>query len=556
MDARVWSLGTWVIGPVLATLAVVALMGVVWWHGSALVAQTLAPYNWRIDLPRTADGVSVNGSVAVFSPNQYARIQEVSLFEMTDADTRALPLRAIAPEGGMLERADGQSLLKPDRDYRLVVKGLAFDFGQSWPPPATVVREERFSTQPSPVPLLTNEAILLRYGQEVVVDWSQPLNHVEYEVTPPAKTRLIIDPAQPARTRVVLDEYRDSAEYRVSFTRALAVNGVSLQHPRSLTVVTPTFPRVSAVDVEPTLRPGQPLELRWNIPVRSVQVEGPSGVRATPVLDPQDPRITRVRFEGLAQGREYSVAVTAAQALDGAPLAERRQFRFRTPQPLAVAEFGPEDGATNVSRTAQPYVTFSEPVADRAAAERAFSIEPAVPGAFEWQSDTTLAFVPAEPFDYEATVVVRLAGGPNAAQSQAGGYVADETSFGFVTYKKKLIDVNLSRQVLMLYEGGDAVFTSPVATGVPGADTPIGTFFVEYKLSKARFRGTNVNGTRYDIPDVPWVLAFLGDYTIHAAPWRGVFGRVGSNGCVSLPTPAAKTVYDWADPGTQINIHY
>jgi lipoprotein-anchoring transpeptidase ErfK/SrfK len=75
-------------------------------------------------------------------------------------------------------------------------------------------------------------------------------------------------------------------------------------------------------------------------------------------------------------------------------------------------------------------------------------------------------------------------------------------------------------------------------------------------MAKARFQGVYPNGTRYDVPEVPWILAFSGDYTIHAAPWRSQFGQVGSNGCVTLPTDAARFVYDWAGDGTPIDIRY
>jgi lipoprotein-anchoring transpeptidase ErfK/SrfK len=70
----------------------------------------------------------------------------------------------------------------------------------------------------------------------------------------------------------------------------------------------------------------------------------------------------------------------------------------------------------------------------------------------------------------------------------------------------------------------------------------------------ARFRGVNPDGSRYDIPNVHWVLAFYGDYTIHGAYWRSVFGRPGSNGCVSLTDANAKIVYDFADEGTTVVI--
>ncbi len=117
------------------------------------------------------------------------------------------------------------------------------------------------------------------------------------------------------------------------------------------------------------------------------------------------------------------------------------------------------------------------------------------------------------------------------------------------------IDVNLTEQTLRLFENGREVFSSPVATGIPGAETPAGDYVVQYRMPRARFQGVYPDGRRYDVPDVPWVLAFLDDYTIHAAPWRSTFGQVGSNGCVTLPLEAAKFVYDWAQDGTPIHIH-
>jgi lipoprotein-anchoring transpeptidase ErfK/SrfK len=116
--------------------------------------------------------------------------------------------------------------------------------------------------------------------------------------------------------------------------------------------------------------------------------------------------------------------------------------------------------------------------------------------------------------------------------------------------------VDVTKQIMTLYEKGQPVRTFKVATGVPGADTPIGEFNVEYKMPTARFQGVNAGGSRYDIPDVHWVLAFMGDYTIHGAYWRSAFGAPGSNGCVSLTDEDAKTVFDWAPEGTRVKIHY
>jgi len=79
---------------------------------------------------------------------------------------------------------------------------------------------------------------------------------------------------------------------------------------------------------------------------------------------------------------------------------------------------------------------------------------------------------------------------------------------------------------------------------------------VHYKVAKLRMRGVTPSGVYYHIPDVPWVLVFWGDFTFHSAPWRSQFGFPRSNGCVSMPTAAAKYLYDWAPVGTPIRIHY
>ena len=72
-------------------------------------------------------------------------------------------------------------------------------------------------------------------------------------------------------------------------------------------------------------------------------------------------------------------------------------------------------------------------------------------------------------------------------------------------------------------------------------------------------RGLNVDGTRYETPDVPWVTYFHGGYALHGAYWRSTFGHGGpggSHGCVNMPIPAAKWFYDWAGIGTTVVSHY
>jgi lipoprotein-anchoring transpeptidase ErfK/SrfK len=45
---------------------------------------------------------------------------------------------------------------------------------------------------------------------------------------------------------------------------------------------------------------------------------------------------------------------------------------------------------------------------------------------------------------------------------------------------------------------------------------------------------------------------------IHDAPWRGAYGpgtqAGGSHGCVNVPFPAEKILFNWADVGTRVVI--
>src|SRR5436309_3009197 len=153
--------------------------------------------------------------------------------------------------------------------------------------------------------------------------------------------------------------------------------------------------------------------------------------------------------------------------------------------------------------------------------------------------------------------VLRVRGGPYGPRSTAGAYLEDGKTYAFRTAPDKTIDVDVTGQRMTLIEGGRAIRTLMVATGIPGADTPLGEFRVQYKMPTARFVGYNAAAHHaYDLPNVKWVLAFMGDYTIHGAYWRQDFGTPGSNGCISLTDADASAVYNWAPEGTLVRIHY
>jgi lipoprotein-anchoring transpeptidase ErfK/SrfK len=115
---------------------------------------------------------------------------------------------------------------------------------------------------------------------------------------------------------------------------------------------------------------------------------------------------------------------------------------------------------------------------------------------------------------------------------------------------KRWIEVDLSTQRLIAWEGKTWVNAVIVSTGKDSTPTPKGTFEVYVKHSTARMQGDD-----YDIPDVPHVMYFTGGYGFHGAYWHKRFGTPVSHGCVNLAPDKARWLYNFADVGTPVVIH-
>jgi LysM repeat protein len=119
----------------------------------------------------------------------------------------------------------------------------------------------------------------------------------------------------------------------------------------------------------------------------------------------------------------------------------------------------------------------------------------------------------------------------------------------------KWIDVNISTQTLTAYEGSNAVFSTLVSTGVSWHPTVVGTYKIYAKYLADDMSGGS-GAEYYYLPAVPYTMYFYGGYAIHGTYWHHNFGHPMSHGCVNLPTPAAKWVYNWAPMGTTVKTHW
>ncbi len=122
---------------------------------------------------------------------------------------------------------------------------------------------------------------------------------------------------------------------------------------------------------------------------------------------------------------------------------------------------------------------------------------------------------------------------------------------------EKWIDVNLAKHTMTAHVGSKVVY-GPIRM-VNGSDekpTVVGTFHIYLKNPLMTMRGSNADGTNYETPNVPWSSFFHRGYALHGAPWRTSFGYSGSHGCINLPVPVAKWIYDFAPLGTPVVTHF
>jgi lipoprotein-anchoring transpeptidase ErfK/SrfK len=121
----------------------------------------------------------------------------------------------------------------------------------------------------------------------------------------------------------------------------------------------------------------------------------------------------------------------------------------------------------------------------------------------------------------------------------------------------KRIVVNLSKQWLYAYEGGELVFDAPVATGRDGMNTPTGTFSIYAKIPVQTMDGVT-DGEYWRVPNVPSVMYIYGGVALHGTYWHNLFGSGTrpSHGCVNLPVNSAAWLYRWAPVGTTVKVTY
>ena len=292
------------------------------------------------------------------------------------------------------------------------------------------------------------------------------------------------------------------------------------------------------------------MELRFSQPVRSVRwtYNGQHHLTSLPT-----PQTTVWLNANLPQNAKVTFSVDAATGRFGNSLAKPAAFSEVTPAPLYVMT-NPGIYQYNVPVSGPFTLKFSAPVANRAAVAQDISFQPPVPGKLVWTSGSLASFVPSNPIPPTQPELMTIRGGLKGPQGSSGQYLSADVKRPFITASDQLIVVKESKpETLTLYKNGKAVFKTLANTGIPGAATPKGHFYIRSMALYANMRGTEPNGQPYYSPHVPWVMGLFGNIAIHGYI-RSSYGFPQSVGCVELPVKQARILYHMVKVGTPVDI--
>jgi lipoprotein-anchoring transpeptidase ErfK/SrfK len=256
----------------------------------------------------------------------------------------------------------------------------------------------------------------------------------------------------------------------------------------------------------------------------------------------------------LGVSQRYTVIATADDP-SGRRVTETRSFRTLAPKRTFSAEI--IEGAGQSYGVAMPIILYlSQPVADRAAVERALQVSSSRPvvGAWFWddQCRTAPVCVYFRPRHYwPAHTVVRFTGHLNGVEASPGLYGTHTLTQSFRIGDRLTVVANTADHFMNVSRNGRLFAHWPISTGRPGDETPNGSYLTIEKANPV-----DMVGPGYNI-EVPFSVRFTwsGDY-LHDAFWS--VGEQGftnvSHGCVNMSPRDAEIFYRMAVPGDPVNV--
>ena len=225
----------------------------------------------------------------------------------------------------------------------------------------------------------------------------------------------------------------------------------------------------------------------------------------------------------------------------------------------SIASVLPKPGET--VGVAHPIViTFTGPVTDRAAAERALDItsSPAMTGRYEWLDANVVQWKPDDFWPAHSTVALSVGGRPT--QLTTGPKVVGVASIAEHTFTVSVDGApptSLPAPHHRPYFGQQGVF--PATMGRPAYPTPVGIYTVLAKERSVVMDSSTV-GIPVDSPDgyhltVDYAVRFTSrGLFVHSAPWavNSMGNDNVSHGCISISPEDAEWYYNNVNIGDPI----
>jgi lipoprotein-anchoring transpeptidase ErfK/SrfK len=208
-------------------------------------------------------------------------------------------------------------------------------------------------------------------------------------------------------------------------------------------------------------------------------------------------------------------------------------------------------------------VTFTAPVADRAAAERAIRIssQPVMTGGYEWLDNNVVQWVPASFWPAHTTIALSV--GPLKTNIQTGPKVVGTANVSDHTFTVSIDGIETGPPAELPsphhrpFWGRPGVF--PASMGRPDYPTPVGMYTVLGKERSILMDSSSV-GIPVDAPDgyrmdVEYAVRITSrGLFVHSAPWaENALGYDNvSHGCISLSPTDAEWYFNTVNVGDPV----
>jgi len=251
----------------------------------------------------------------------------------------------------------------------------------------------------------------------------------------------------------------------------------------------------------------------------------------------------------LATSAHYTVT---AKGVSAAGQAVTQTSSFRTLRPAQTFQTMIFEGYHKTYGVGMPIMlTFSQPITNKTAVERALQITTSKPvvGAWYWDGDKTLDFRPRG--YWPPHTKISFTGHLDGVEGAPGVYGYHTLTQSFSIGRSLIVVASTATHHLKLYRSGKLIHRWLISTGKPGDDTPNGTYLTIEKGNPVLMKGPG-----YRIK-VPWSvrITWSGDY-LHDAFWS--VGQQGftnvSHGCVNMAPANAEEYYKMELPGDPVTI--